>query len=142
MSTRAFWENRLFPMRVLTASLLAISTVATSHATAASLSCTNREFQISCDRTKCENADGFTPMQLTLDLSKKRIEICAYSDCWTGALTAMGSNSQYTVARGDKLRPNATHSERQTVAVILDNARSSAAFAGFGFVTPMSCQSN
>jgi hypothetical protein len=54
-------------------------------------------------------------------------------------MTAFESNPKFVVGRADRLRSQATQREGETVALILDKEHSSAAFAGFGFVTPMSC---
>src|SRR5437762_3735617 len=82
-------------------------------------------------------SDGFTPMSLTMDLAKKTVEICAYTDCWRGALTTISSGKSLVAARADALRPQQTQSERENIALIIDKEHSAAAFAGFGMLTPM-----
>lgn len=112
-------------------------------AMAAGYSCRNGEFQIGCNKEKCENSDSFTPMQLSVDPDKKRVEICAYSGCWSGPLTVLGSDTQLIVGRGDQLQGEAPQGTRQaSIALILDKGPSSSASAtvvAFGMIAPMSC---
>jgi hypothetical protein len=123
------------------AALLAAICGSFTQAWATEYTCRNREFQISCSKEKCEAADGFTPMSLTMDLAKKTVEICAYTDCWRGALTTISSGKSLVAARADALRPQQTQSERENIALIIDKEHSAAAFAGFGMLTPMTCES-
>lgn len=113
---------------------------ASASATAAGYSCRNGEFEIGCDKEKCKNADGFTPMQLTVDPDKKTVEICAYSGCWSGPLTVLGSDAKLVVGRADRLRSEGPQqSGPETIALIMDREQSAATVIGFGRIAPMSC---
>jgi hypothetical protein len=51
----------------------------------ADFTCTNRAAQIACTSANCEvETQGFTPMSVSR--SGNRLEVCAYSGCWSGPL--------------------------------------------------------
>lgn len=62
--------------------------------------CRNPTLEISCPQRECEVADAHTPLSVTA--SAEGLEVCAYTDCWSGvpAATVLSGRFQtYTDVR-------------------------------------------
>ena len=64
--------------------------------------CRNTDFGIVCfDTGKCEVADSFTPMDITV--SPDELSICAYSGCWEGK-PIFAQSGPHIYARSESLK--------------------------------------
>ncbi len=113
------------------ASLIALST-------ASGWSCQNQDLEISCADGSCEVADGFTPMDVTVD--QHSLNVCAYSGCWSGPATTVSSgNALYAVGHGMTWSQDASASGA-TFQVALDTSTGIAVLNGEAYAHPMLCQ--
>lgn len=58
--------------------------------------CTNRSAEISCDAVSCRlETEGFTAMSVSR--SGRKLQVCAYSGCWSGALDMIRTRDNLTI---------------------------------------------
>ncbi len=104
-------------------------------AAAAGWDCTNRDIaEIRCDRKSCDiERESFTPMELSL--TPARVEICAYSGCFSGRVAirrTAGDLVLYHAAIG-------TGGASGRAAIILDTRAQTALMRWGGFSNVMKC---
>jgi hypothetical protein len=122
-------------MRTAFATAAAIAAAASTpvHAAAATdFSCRNDAAEITCSATGCEvKKDEFTPMGVSRE--GNRLEVCAYSGCWSGTLDLIRT-------RGDLTILHATLSRGQGAAAVVYNRKEKTATMLWGnFTQALSC---
>jgi hypothetical protein len=94
--------------------------------------CRNAAAEITCSASGCEvNSDGFTPMSVSRQ--GDRLEVCAYSGCWSGALDLIRT-------RGDLAILHATLERGQGQAAVAYNRKDQTATMLWGnYALALSC---
>jgi hypothetical protein len=94
--------------------------------------CRNAAAEITCSASGCEvNSDGFTPMSVSRQ--GDRLEVCAYSGCWSGALDLIRT-------RGDLAILHATLAQGQGQAAVVYNRKDQTATMLWGnYALALSC---
>lgn len=98
--------------------------------------CRNSDMEISCDSSKCEIADGFTPMDVHFN-DKGQISVCAYTGCWEGVGRVFKSGN-YRIITGQNLKFS-TSSSRADFLIAIDIDDAVSVLKGAGFAMPMIC---
>lgn len=120
---------------MLSASLGGLLVLADTPALAAApgdFTCANRNAQVSCTAATCEIETGsFTPMGVSRE--GNRLEVCAYSGCWSGPLDLIRTRGDLTILHAS------LGGGRDPAAVIYDRKAQVATLMWGSFVLPMSC---
>ena len=75
---------------------LALALAVPAQAALGDFTCRNTSAQISCTASACEvEAASFTPMSVSR--TGARLEVCAYSGCWSGPLDLIRVRGDHTV---------------------------------------------
>jgi hypothetical protein len=115
--------------------LLLLALVPSQPAYADDFACRNDGAETICTRQLCAtSADGFTPMSLRR--TGQRVELCAYSDCFSGPIRVQRTLRSMTLLAADiRGRDGA----RTPLAVIYDARTRSASIQWHGFANAMHC---
>ena len=100
--------------------------------------CRNEQFEISCANGKCDKADSFTPMSLSVS-DDGRVSACAYSGCWEGRATFAKRSGTFLHISG-VFGWTGQSREKIPLAIVIDRKAKTAAFIGANFVNPMTCE--
>lgn len=121
-------------------SLVVIVAKPTFSETESGYSCTNSDFEISCNSQRCEVTfdEGFIPMDVLV--SNRRLEVCADSGCWIGRPSLLSEDDINLVAQGDLFRQDASTEPKTRMNVVLDKDIGVGVLSGAGFFHPMQCR--
>ena len=109
-------------------------------ATAERWNCHN-DLEISCDRERCESAESFTPMDVTVD-EAGAMSVCAYSGCWEGTGTVTRS-ARFVVLMGHGLSFSTAQDAadgRQDIVIAIDREDHAAILKAGSFAHPLRCE--
>jgi hypothetical protein len=104
---------------------------------ASSWNCSNKDLEIHCSPDKCEVADGFTPMSISLN-TDGTLSICAYSGCWEGNGMVMKFGNHVLVS-GKHLQWTGTNPGTADFMVAVDTSDNVGFIKGEGFAMPTIC---
>jgi hypothetical protein len=106
--------------------------------------CSNQAAEISCGKTGCNVAEGFTPMSVGLD-TKGKMSVCAYSGCWEGKASKIVKTGSYTTFYSNRLKwsqNEGTGPSYIDASVTIDRRQSYATMLAAGYAHPMTCKLN
>jgi hypothetical protein len=102
-------------------------------------SCGNQEFEISCDASRCQKADGFTPMSVSVT-ERGQVSACAYSGCWEGRAQTIQRTGGFLYVAGSYKFSSSQSREKTKIAIVIDPKARVATLLGAGFAHPMTCK--
>ena len=101
---------------------LALVSAGAAHAAPSDFTCRNGSAQISCAAAACEvETSDFTPMSVSR--TGARLEVCAYSGCWSGPLDLIRIRGDHTILHAVLARNQGgvtlTYGRRTRIATML-----------------------
>ena len=114
------------------AAILAIALAMPTRAAPGDFTCRNASAQISCTAAACEvETASFTPMSVSR--SGSRLEVCAYSGCWSGPLDLVRVRGDHTILHAVLTRGQGA------VTLAYDRRTRIASMLWGNFAQPLSC---
>lgn len=100
--------------------------------------CRNQDMEVSCSQKKCEAAEAFTPVDVTVsDLGL--MSVCAYSGCWNGKGKVLKSGSHLIIS-ANKLKWSGISPNQANFIFGMDKTDNVAVIKGSNFAMPLLCK--
>lgn len=118
--------------------LLAAAILMPCQAQAQDFHCRNTEAEIRCVENSCQiETASFTPMELSR--KSNRLQICAYSGCWSGPVAMRRTRGGVTFLSADVRSDAPAEPSRAPLAVLYDHV-GTAQIRWLGFSNAMTCK--
>lgn len=118
--------------------LLAAAILAPLPSQAQDFHCRNTDAEIRCAGNSCQvETESFTPMELSR--TGNRLQICAYSGCWSGPVTMRRTRGGVTFLSADVRSDAPAEPSRAPLAVMYDH-EGTAQIRWLGFSSAMTCK--
>lgn len=100
--------------------------------------CTNRDIEVQCSETSCENSDVFTPLSVLVDSVNGSMSVCAYSTCYDGKGVVV-KNGSHLIFSGHTLASSSDATDIENVMLGINSESKVAVINGLSFASPMLC---